>query len=167
MINRLATGSVWTPVSFVRRWNGTAWVDVSFVRRWDGTAWVQVWPLTSTLVVTTNKASVAGSYSCIDAPNGPSICPVLQTVSSDSVTVTSSGGSGAGPTFAWTFLSGNTGISVSNPTAATVTFSGVVGRRQLRDAVWRCAVTRGTDTEVVDVAISLSYDYSREGEIVP
>lgn len=167
MISRSVTGPSWTPVSFVRRWTGSAWVDVSFVRRWDGTAWVQVWPVTSTLTASANLSEAVGGFTCTYNGIGINTCPVLATVVSPTVTITSSGGSGAGPTFAWAYLMGDTGISISDPTASSVTFSAPVNRRGTRTAVWRCTVTRGADTAIVDVNVVLYYDYSANGEVIP
>lgn len=167
MISRLTTGPTWTPCTFVRRWDGAAWVNVSFVKRWDGSAWVQLWPAASSLEAAANKSSVEGLYNCTYNNIGVNTCPVMYSLTSESVTVSSTGGSGAGPTYAWTYLSGDTGITVSNSTAATVTFAGAVSRRQTRTAVWRCTVTRGTDSRVVDIPITLTYDYFRDGEVIP
>lgn len=167
MFSRAITGPDWTAASFVRRWNGSAWVDVSFVRRWDGAQWVQVWPRASTLAASASTATLEASFDCTAEVGGVNSCPVLQTLTTSAVTITSSGGTGAGPTYAWSRLNGDAGIVVSNATSATVTFTGTVGRRQTTQAVWRCVVTRGSDSVAVDVLISLTYNYSRDGEIIP
>lgn len=167
MLERAITGPDWTALSFVRRWTGTTWANVSFVRRWDGSAWVTVWPVASNLTAEVSSPTALGIAGCSYDGIGDNACPFVNTVTSESVTVSSTGGSGAGPTYAWRFFSGDSGIAVSNPTAATVSFSGPVGRRQSKSAVWRCTVTRGTDSRFVDVEVTLTYNYSFNGEVLP
>lgn len=167
MFQRAITGPAWTDLTFCKRWTGTAWVDVSFVRRWDGAAWIQVWPVTSNLRANISSPAAFGVYSCTHTGVGNNVCPFAQNITSGTVTVSSTGGTGTGPTYAWSFVSGDSGMTVSNPTGTTVSFTGVVGRRQIRTAVWRCTVTRGTDSRFVDVMVTLEYDYTFDGEIVP
>lgn len=155
----------WTPVGFVRKWDGTNWVDVSFVRKWNGSAWVQVWPVTSDFAVTVSSTTVTTEFVC-DAAVDIS-CPFITAIVSPVVTVVAEGGSGAGPTYLWEYVSGSTGITVSNSSASAVTFSGVVGRRQSLSAVWKCTVTRGTETKSVQVLVNLWYTYVNTGEELP
>lgn len=166
MINRFQTNA-WVPVGFVRRWNGSAWVASSFVRRWDGQAWIQVWPLTSDFTVFSDTPEVTGGFVCTAIGGGSNDCPFISSITSSPVVVSTSGGSGAGPTYLWERVSGNTGITVSNSTASTVTFTGAVGRRQTAEAVWKCTVTRGAESKSVGVGVLLAYNYNSNNEVEP
>lgn len=157
-------GAAYQDATFVRRWNGTSWVDVSFARRWDGAAWVDVWPSGGGggLTLTLSVNPVFGTYFC-DASGGGS-CPFFPTVTSGAVTVTATGGTGGGPTYAWSFSSGDSGIAISSTTAATVTFSASVARSQVsREAEWKCSVTQGVETKDIYVTVVLTYDYIPPG----
>lgn len=167
MFQRAITGSTWTDLTFAKRWTGTAWVDVSFVRRWDGAAWITVWPVASDLRAEVSSPTALGVYGCTHTGVGDNFCPFVQNITSETVTVSSSGGTGAGPAYAWSFVSGDSGITVNSPTGTTVSFSGVVGRRQSKTAVWRCTVTRGTESRFIDVVVILTYNYTFDGEIIP
>lgn len=148
-------GTAHVDITTAKRWNGTAWVDLTLARRWDGSSWVDI-PLPGggggDLSATVSPGSATGSafFSC---PG----CPLFTSVCSDSVTVTSTGGSGAGPTISWARVSGDVGINISNATAFTVSWCASVGRDQEKSAVWRATITRGVDSVTVDVLVTLSY----------
>jgi hypothetical protein len=158
---------VWNAATFVRKWNGTAFVDVTFVKVWDGSAWITKWPVTSNFTVSSSTSFVSGAFDCFYDNTPPNTCPIATTITSTSVTVSSTGGTGAGPTYLWEYVSGDTSISVSNTTATTVTFSGIVTRRNTKTARWKCTVTRGTETSVVYVDVELTYSYFVDGEQIP
>jgi hypothetical protein len=143
MFKRRRTGG-YDDVADVRRWTGTAWQAVSFARRWNGSAWVQVWPVGTTVEFTLNKSAVSGTFVC----DGET----------ESVTASASSGS---PTFLWQYVSGNTAITVSSPTAATVTFSADVARTFTTSAVWKCTITSGAESKELFVDVSMFYDYIR------
>jgi hypothetical protein len=107
------------------------------------------------------SGDATGLYSCTESPPGvASSCPTSPTVTTNSVTVTASGGAGAGPSYAWTRISGDV-FTVTSPTSASTTFSIAIARirdgEAVRNAVYRCTVTRGTETATVDVNVGASY----------
>jgi len=158
-----ATGATTTVnVEDLGRWNGAGYTTVAFGKQWNGTAWVDVWPLASGIVFALNKGTVYGQFDCL---GGVESCPFVKSITSESVTASASSGS---PTFLWSYVSGDSSITISNTTAATVTFTGNVGRVQTQEAVWKCAVTVGAETKELLLTVSLTYNYTREsGEIEP
>jgi hypothetical protein len=161
MFKRRGTGT-WVDAADARLWTGTAWRPVAFVRRRENGQWVQAWPVVNTIDFTLNKSSVSGVVQCDGASAS---CPFVTVVTSESVTAAASSGT---PTYLWQYVSGSTGVTVSNTTAATVTFSANVSRRATVEAIWQCTVTSGTQSKVLLLDISLFYDYERTpGEIEP
>jgi hypothetical protein len=154
MFKRRRTGG-YDDVADVRRWTGTAWQAVSFARRWNGSAWVQVWPVGTTVEFTLNKSAVSGTFVC---DGETEVCPFVSNITTESVTASASSGS---PTFLWQYVSGNTAITVSSPTAATVTFSADVARTFTTSAVWKCTITSGAESKELFVDVSMFYDYIR------
>lgn len=79
------------------------------------------------------------------------------TPTSSTVTATVSGGI---PTFAyaWEYVSGNTGISVSDSTAATVSFTGGGGGTGSVFAVWRCKVTDSAASEAYTQEVDIELE---------
>lgn len=145
-------GATWVDLTTAKRWDGSAWVDLTIAKRWDGASWVDI-PLPGggggALAATVAPASAWNIfYDFIPSP-------LFRTLTTNSVTVTSTGGSGAGPTYAWTRISGSSAISANSPTSASTTFSGSVGRNQRIDATFRCTVTRGVDSVTVTVPVFL------------
>jgi hypothetical protein len=142
-------------LSTAKRWNGTAWVDLTLAKRWNGTAWVDMTlpgggggDLSATVAPATAEGSAF--FSC---PG----CPLFAQVCSNSVTVTASGGTGAGPTISWQQISGPSGVTISDANAFTVSWCANIGRNQSKSAVWRATVTRGASSVVVDVPVDLTY----------
>lgn len=169
MTRRRSSTATWEPLVHVRRWNGSAFVDATFGRRWDGTQWIEWWPIVvggNDFQAVPSSSEAVGTYSCTQAFPESNNCPFVNTVVTNAITITPEGGTGT-PSYAWTFVSGDSSITVSNATAATVTFSGVVGRDDTRTAVWRCTVTRGTASRFVDVLVTLTYHYMLAGGPAP
>ena len=82
--------------------------------------------------------------------------PNPQTVTSGSAVVTASGGTPA-YTYAWTWLSGGTGITITSATSASTTFSGTQSLDGTRlTGTARCTVTDSLSaTATVDVPVQL------------
>ena len=93
------------------------------------------------LVATLNRSAVTGNRSGAG------------TVTTGSVTVTASGGTGP-YIYAWTNVSGDT-FTVTSPTAATTTFSITVAVEEVKLAQYRCTVTDSlAATYAVDVSVT-------------
>lgn len=82
--------------------------------------------------------------------------PANAFVTSGLVTINASGGN-ASYTYAWTHLSGNAVVAVTNPSAGSTTFTATVAKNAARSAVKRCTVSDGTSSATVDVPTTLSY----------
>ena len=134
-------------VSLVRRRSGGTWVTPT-VRRRQGGAWVVV-----PFVLTLSTSGNPGGNVFLAEP-----APASTTVNGGSFTVNVSGGSGS-YTRSWTRISGSTAMSISNSTAATVTFSGTVRKNDSITATWRCTVTDTVTgaTSFVDLFVQLHY----------
>jgi hypothetical protein len=103
-----------------------------------------------------NSASTAASSGALTATISPGFAggsePVAGTVTTNSVTVTPSGGTSP-YTYAWTKVSGDT-FTVTSPTAAATTFSVTLGSGGLASAIYRCTVTDDASaTYTVDVSV--------------
>lgn len=153
----MATNKRWDGASFVdltvqKRWDGASWVDLTIAKRWDGATWVDFFSGGgSGLSATASPGSASGELF------DPEPAPLFATVTSNSVTVTPTGGT-APYTYAWTHLSGSSSVLVTSPTSATTTFSGNIPKNQERLAVKRCTVTDSLlATATVDVSVSLLY----------
>lgn len=138
----------WADLTTMKRWNGTSWVDLTIAKKWDGAAWVDLGLSSGNLSATVSASSVSGL-------GGDGEGPAFQLITSSPVLVTSTGGAGAGPTYAWTLLSGSSKISADSPTSAITTFSALLGLQKTAQSVMRCTVTRGVDTVTVDVNVTL------------
>lgn len=75
-----------------------------------------------------------------------------------SVTVSKATGPAGTLTYAWSYLSGSGGITVTSPSAAATTFSGNPAEGSTLNAVYRCTATRAADgaTAVIDVPVSIA-----------
>lgn len=142
-------GAVYVDLTTMKRWDGASWIDLTVAKRWDGATWVDMGAPSGSLSATVNPASAEGQ----EIYSGEAFTEVF----SNPVTVTSTGGSGAGPTFAWTRLSGSSAVSATSPSSATTTFNAIIGRfgAGTRTAVMRCTVTRGVESVFVDVPVLL------------
>lgn len=161
MFKRQGTNA-WFDVADARLWTGTEWRPVAFVRRRENGQWVQAWPVVNTIDFTLNKISVSGVVQC---DGSRASCPFVTVVTTESVTAAASSGS---PTFVWQYVSGNTAITVSNATAATVTFTANVSRQDTTSAVWKCTITSGSQSKELFLGVSLTYAYTRNpGEVEP
>lgn len=78
--------------------------------------------------------------------------PFNQTLTTNSVTVSVSGGSGI-YTHSWAFVSGNNVFAISDATASTVNWTANVGVTP-RSAVWRDTVSDGVTFVTVDVNVT-------------
>lgn len=127
-------GAAFVDITVAKRWDGAAFVDLTVAKRWDGAAWVDI-PLPGggggSLSATASPGSASGSVTDSN---------LFVNVVSNGVTVTPTGGTGP-YTYLWMKLSGDSAVTVSNSTAASVTFSATVPRDQERSAVYRCIVT--------------------------
>lgn len=149
-----------TDITILKRRSNGAWVDCLYqmrAQRRDTGAWVDCLPLapSGTLTATSDKSTVTKFDSCIGLS-----CPTVKTVTTAAVTVTSSGGSGAGPTYQWEYVSGSSNIEVTAPTANSTTFYANLPRNTTQNAQWKCVVTRGVDTVEVFVSVTVGYIYS-------
>lgn len=106
-----------------------------------------------------DKASVTSYYLCVGAVG---TCPLNVTLITDAATVSSSGGTGAGPTFAWTRISGDV-FTITSAASASTTFSISCARNASKSAVYRCTVTRGAGSVTVDVTVTAQYAYASDG----
>lgn len=139
-------GSAWQDVTTFKRWDGAAWQDVAAVKRWDGASWVDCGWGGGGLSATISSSSVDGASN-----DGADECP---THTSDSVTVTVTGGTGP-YTYSWARLSGSAAIYADSSTSASTTFSASICFGT-RSGVWRCTVTDSLSaTATVDVSITL------------
>lgn len=148
-------GAAYQDIATAKRWDGAAWVDLTIAKRWDGAAWIDI-PLPggggAGLSATISQSSVNGTESGIEP------APLFATVTSfPPVTVTATGGMGAGPTYVWQRISGSSSISATAPTSATTSFTGIVGKNQEAQATFRCTVTRGVESVQVTVSVLLIY----------
>lgn len=147
-------------------WNGTAHVDLATAEYWDGAAFV---PLTiakywngTVFVDIPLPGGGGGSFSVTASPGSASGAVtdnnLFVNVVSNGVTVTPTGGTGP-YTYLWTKVSGDSAVTVSNSTAASVTFSATVPRDQERNAVYRCTVTDSLAASAfVDVYVFLIHN---------
>src|ERR1700675_5088058 len=62
-------------------------------------------------------------------------------VSTSPHTVITAAGGTPDYTYAWAYLSGDTGLSATAPTAASTAFSGTFTTVWIKNAVWRCTIT--------------------------
>lgn len=153
------TGTAYADITTKKRWTGTAWTDLTTAKRWDGSAWVDIGFAGGGggLQLSASTGLVTGLFSCDNNVN-PN-CLFVATVTTNSVTITPSGGSGAGPTYSWQYVSGDSSITPNSPTAATTTFTGNVSRNLNRSAIYKCVVVQGTDTREIQVEANISYAY--------
>jgi hypothetical protein len=78
------------------------------------------------------------------------------SVTTPSVTVTPTGGTGP-YTYAWTYISGDSGFTANTASSASTTFTGSVAAGEDRSAVWKCTVTDFlAATCFVTVGVSIS-----------
>lgn len=153
MTQKRWNGSAFVDNTTAKRWNGSAWVDLTLAKRWDGAAWIDI-----------SLPGGGGGFSATVSNGNPQgnafafePAPLAASVTTNSTTVTPSGGT-APYTYSWAHIAGDSAVSVSNPTAATVTFSANVFKNQEKEATFRCTVTDAVlATTTVDVVAYLSY----------
>jgi hypothetical protein len=146
-------GAAYQDIAAIKRWDGASWVDLTILKRWDGVSWVDITLPGGGggLSATADKAFVGAGYS----PEG--IGPTFVTLTTDAITVTATGGMGAGPTYSWSRVTGDSSVLCDSPTSATTTFSCSVPRNQERSAVYRCTITRGAESVQINVNVLLTY----------
>jgi hypothetical protein len=147
-------GAAYQDIAAIKRWDGASWVDLTVLKRWDGAAWIDI-ALPGGggggLSATINTSSISGMVFASEP------APLFSPVATLPVTVTATGGMGAGPTYLWQRISGSSAVSADFPTAASTSFSGTVGKNQEASAVFRCTVTRGVESVQVIVNVLLIY----------
>lgn len=108
------------------------------------------------LVGFVSPATANDTYRCVGYP--PSVCVSPQVITTNAVVVTYTGGDGSSPTYAWAKVSGDT-HTITSPTSASTTFSKSVERVESFSAVYRCTLTVGSETALLDVPVTTFYDY--------
>lgn len=151
------TSTALVDIALLKRREAGAWVDIGLPTRAfrrEAGAWVDLLPTGTTggLSATASTNYVSGAYNCIGTS-----CATVRSITSLPVVITATGGSGTGPTYSWTRVSGDSAISATASTSDTTQFTANVPRETEYTAVFRCTVTRGTDTVTVDVNVSISY----------
>lgn len=138
LIGKLTTADYYYQVRSVRNAQASAWEPVS--------------------------AGVLGKAASVDVVLGASVAPGSASSSggatsqtTNTVTVTPSGGTSP-YTYAWTWLSGGTGITIGSATAATTSFSATgLTSGETRSGVARCTVTDAVSaTYTVDVSVNIT-----------
>lgn len=145
------TGSVWTDITTAKRWNGTAWVDITFAGGGGGGG----------LTISLSPSSAFIYDECSRDIDG--FCPFIKTLTTNSVTITATGGTGGGPTYSWQYVSGSSSIVANSPTSATTTFTANVARNEEAVAVFKCVVTQGVETKELSLEVTISYSYIAGG----
>lgn len=146
-------GAAFIDVAGVKRWDGSAWVTCTLAKRWDGASWIDVAlpgggaPLSVTI-------SPGFAYGEVNYTNPP--FPTAQTVTSNSVVATVTGGAGTINYF-WEYVSGSTAIVATNPNGNATQFEATLLRNRSVSGQWRCRVTRGAATAIASVGATLAY----------
>lgn len=147
-------GAAFQDLATAKRWDGASWIDLTVAKRWDGASWADI-PLpgggAGDLSATASRSTCDGTV-IVDAP-----APLFRNITSNTVTITATGGTGVGPTYSWARVSGSSAISATVPTGATTAFTASVGSNQTLSAVFRCTITRGAESVTIDVTVFLSY----------
>lgn len=143
-------GAVQVDLTTFKRWDGAVQQDIATGQRWDGATWVDMGIGGGGLSATVSANNIYNQEFVAGPPP-----PYLVLIVSGNATVTAVGGAGAGPTYAWSRVSGSSSITATNPGLATTAFSAYVGRDQSVTARFKCTVTRGAETVEVFVDVTL------------
>lgn len=110
----------------------------------------------SGITLTADINPVLGVYTCTGTTD---FCTTPQFLTSDApVTVSVAGGVGA-IVHSWTYVSGDV-LTINSPSAGTTTFSASVPRGTSKSGVYRDSVTRGGDSNTIDVTATLTYTFT-------
>lgn len=120
---------------------------LSVAKRWDGASWVDI-------ALPGGGGGLSATVSPASAHGEEPFVSVFQPVTTNLVTVTATGGAGAGPTYSWNRISGSSKISAAAPTSSSTTFEALLRYPGEITATFRCTVTRGVETVTVDVPVS-------------
>jgi hypothetical protein len=74
------------------------------------------------------------------------------SITSESITGIASGGTGAGYTYAWTYVSGDS-YTINSSSSATTTFTTTLAAEQLKTGSYRCTVTDSASNTASATAI--------------
>lgn len=90
------------------------------------------------------------------SPTGASGNSTVSQITSNSVTVTATGGTGGSKTYSWDFTSNPSSITALSPTSAATAFrktGAITGSTHTATA--RCTVSDGTNTTSITVPVTL------------
>lgn len=108
------------------------------------------------LGATSSDLNPQDTYSCVGYP--PSVCPANVTITTNRVYISVTGGDGVGPTFLWEWVSGDV-FDVENPTGQNTTFSKYTHRLNSHSGVYKCTITRGAETVILNHTVEAVYEY--------
>lgn len=75
----------------------------------------------------------------------PEPAPSTMVLTTNTVTASAIGGSGA-VSYLWEYVSGSTAFGTASSTASTRSWTATVNKNIPAEAVWRCTVTKGSDS---------------------
>lgn len=141
-------GSSQVDLTTAKRWDGSAFVDLTVAKRWDGTAFVDIaLPGAAGMSLTLTPTSPG---SRVFTPEPAPLATTLSTSASVSVT------GGTGPyTYAWSYVSGDVGITASTGTTGTSCgWQCTLHKNSEATARWQVVVTDSTSatrTQLFDI----------------
>lgn len=142
---RKSGGSNVTPTTVKRR-SGSTWVDVQNVYRRSGGTWVNVYSAAPAVSAAASPASVNGS----SLTSGQSISTNATTATLTGATATS---------YLWSFVSGDSSITINNPTGSVTGFTGATNKlNPTRTATFKCTIAySGGQIDTNTVTAKLTY----------
>lgn len=140
------SGGANVALTTVKRRYGGAWTNVQTIKRRLSGGWVTVWQAYTAVTASVSPTSASASTASANT-----------TVSTNSVTASATNGNGS-YTYAWSYVSGDTTLTIGSPNSATTNFSGQVNNvNTSRSATFRCHVSDGTTSADVNVTVTLTY----------
>jgi hypothetical protein len=138
-----------TDVTAIKRRSAGAWVTCSNVYRRSAGSWVVVWSSGGAIMLSSNDG---GSNYVL----GPSSTSWPSPATTTATTITATGGSGGTKTYAWTFVSGDASVLCNSASSATTHFHNSAGIPigGLKSAIWKCTVSDGTFTSVINETVT-------------